>query len=414
MRYLGCILVILTFCSAPSVLASSRSITNADSHSAPLSATSYSIRSLADSLTANISDETAKARAIFSWIAHNVSYDVSCFGLNESADQVLLKRRAVCAGYANLFEALADSADIQSKTIRGEAKGIGPPAAMTPDGLLKHDWNAVYLDGKWHLLDCAWGAGRIDEYGRFVPRYDEHYFLTPPEQLIYDHLPEDPRWQLVPAPISRNEFIHRPIVKPAFFEYDLKLKSHTLHPIDTDGELLLTIEAPNDINITATIHHADTQLDTRHTFTQPTEDGYEIHVTFPHPGDYILRVHARRRGAASPFYDCAVEYNIHTIDANTQLFPKTYLSFQEWGCRLDRPLAGTFNLNTPMEFELHAPGAREVLIANTNNEVLTRFKPTADSIFAGSVAPDTGTIRLFGKFPGYTKYLALLEYSAAK
>ncbi|XP_062825690.1 kyphoscoliosis peptidase-like isoform X1 [Anolis carolinensis] len=82
---------------------------------------------------------------------------------------------AVCSGYARLFEKMCSIAGIRCKTITGTFE--------------RHTWNAVYIDGKWHLLDCTFGSGFVDD-GKFTFRYDELYFLTHPDLFEQDHTPD--------------------------------------------------------------------------------------------------------------------------------------------------------------------------------------------------------------------------------
>jgi transglutaminase/protease-like cytokinesis protein 3 len=198
---------------------------DAHARAAP-SAPCTSITSLASYLTAPARSDREEARALFTWIALNINYDVSRFGQPPDPDSVLAERRAVCAGYAALFKALAEAAGLEAEIVHGHAKGTGPQAAISADGLLTHDWNAVKIDGRWALLDCTWGAGRLNERKQFVKRFTDHYFLTPPELFIYDHLPLEDRWQLLQRPVTKSEFMARAWVQSAFFEHGLRLVSH--------------------------------------------------------------------------------------------------------------------------------------------------------------------------------------------
>jgi transglutaminase/protease-like cytokinesis protein 3 len=59
---------------------------------------------------------------------------------------------------------------------------------------------------------------------------DSEFFITDPEDHIYQHFPDDPKWQLLECPITLTEFINLPIVKSPFFNYGLKFVNH----YDTD------------------------------------------------------------------------------------------------------------------------------------------------------------------------------------
>jgi hypothetical protein len=52
--------------------------------------------------------------------------------------------------------------------------------------------------------------------------YDDHYFLTDPDEFIYEFFPLAPEWQLLKTrPISLQEFEQLPFVRSLFFKYGL-------------------------------------------------------------------------------------------------------------------------------------------------------------------------------------------------
>ena len=63
---------------------------------------------------------------IYRWISKNIRYHLAGYLREEardsSAETVLKKRRGVCAGYANLFAAMAKEAGLKVKVISGDAK----------------------------------------------------------------------------------------------------------------------------------------------------------------------------------------------------------------------------------------------------------------------------------------------------
>lgn len=44
-------------------------------------------------------------------------------------------------------------------------------------------------------------------------QYDEHYFLTEPEDFIQEFFPTKPEWQLLETPISQDDFEAQPLVR---------------------------------------------------------------------------------------------------------------------------------------------------------------------------------------------------------
>lgn len=56
-------------------------------------------------------------------------------------------------------------------------------------------------------------------------RRDDFFFLTDPEHFIETHWPEDPRWQLLQPPVSREDFEQRVFKTSEFFRLQLSLLS---------------------------------------------------------------------------------------------------------------------------------------------------------------------------------------------
>ena len=86
---------------------------------------------LATQLTSPFPSQTDKARAIFTWLHHNIDYDVvAFFGNNVQGStpaSTLNTGLAVCEGYAGLYAALATKAGMESIVVGGHGKGELPP-----------------------------------------------------------------------------------------------------------------------------------------------------------------------------------------------------------------------------------------------------------------------------------------------
>ncbi|MBM3415221.1 MAG: hypothetical protein FJY20_01990 [Bacteroidetes bacterium] len=193
---------------------------------------------LAKKLTAGLNSDHQKVKAIFQWITDNIAYTTftkhqrknkypvpepddegPLKPLNERVAETVLRRRtAFCDGYAKLFKVLCGHAGIRSEIISGYARG-----AFGRGGLkfgVNHNWNAVFLEDKWQLLDVTWASGYINlRDGEFVRDYNDRYFLTAPEVFIKDHYPDDPRWTLLPDDKVPDEFRHSPFRQKAFAKY---------------------------------------------------------------------------------------------------------------------------------------------------------------------------------------------------
>jgi uncharacterized protein (TIGR03000 family) len=93
-----------------------------------------------------------------------------------------------------------------------------------------HAWNAVKLDGEWHLVDATWGAGGIKDK-QFVKKFKDYYFLAPINDnavLIGVRVPENAEvWidgQKTSQTGSFREFTTPPLESGQKFIYDIKAR----------------------------------------------------------------------------------------------------------------------------------------------------------------------------------------------
>ena len=158
-----------------------------------------SLPQLAQQLTSPFPSLTDKARAIFTWLHHNVRYDVDSFfagNVRPSTPQSTLQSGlAVCEGYAALFTNLATHAGLESVVISGHGKGYGytplAPGSPLPPYNAGHAWNAVRIDdGEWKLLDATWGAGHVQGKGQpYIAKFTPQYFTMSNEEFGIKHFP---------------------------------------------------------------------------------------------------------------------------------------------------------------------------------------------------------------------------------
>jgi hypothetical protein len=172
-----------------------------------------SIAALGAFIAAHEPDPFQRAKAVHDWIADRVAYDGVARRTQkfppQDAQTVFRTRKAVCAGYARLFTALARAAGLEAAYVLGDARDPG----LRPEGEA-HAWNTVKIAGSWHLVDVTWDSGYLDG-DAFVKQYRTSYFLTPPEIFGVDHYPRDAHWQLRAPPITRGAFLRQPLDRAA-------------------------------------------------------------------------------------------------------------------------------------------------------------------------------------------------------
>ncbi|KAH7380231.1 hypothetical protein DE146DRAFT_749158 [Phaeosphaeria sp. MPI-PUGE-AT-0046c] len=158
---------------------------------------------LAHQLCSPFPSSTDKARAIFTWLHHNVDYDVHSFFSGtispSTPERTITSGLAVCEGYAGLFAALALKAGLQALVVSGDGKGYGhtplEPGQPVPAFDSNHAWNAVCIDnGEWKLIDPCWGAGHLGcqmKNEGYVRKFNPSEFTKSNIDFGTKHFPSD-------------------------------------------------------------------------------------------------------------------------------------------------------------------------------------------------------------------------------
>jgi len=382
--------------------------------SAPSSVTN-SIQSLSVYLVKPARSDVEKTRAIFRWMAANITYDVAGYlsgktGDN-SAEGTLKSRKSVCAGYGNLFEALASAAGLEVVVISGYARGTGYIPGQEIPAAPNHDWNAVKIDGRWQLLDATWGAGHM--VGReYIHEFDDFYFLTPPEQLIFDHFPDDPKWQLLSRPVTKKEFNSRPKVWSDFFRYGIEFAGYPEINILADGVATLAYNCPPDIIFSTAVLRNNVEQDESLTFIEKVKDGVQIHCLFPEKGSYLLYIFAKHKSDPDEYRSVAA-YAVtnRTVRSGRIGFPATFESYAMHDAVLVTPLEKYLPLGHTVNFQIYVPGASKVAVVA--GDEWTHLKQIGDK-FIGEVRITHRSVQVFALFSANESYDGLLEYEGVK
>ncbi|MBF8266880.1 MAG: TGc protein [Dehalococcoidia bacterium] len=330
-----------------------------------------SIKALASYLVSPAQDDFEKARAIYRWVTGNISYDFAAYLSksygDQSAEAVLKRRTGVCGGYANLFQALGKAAGLQVEVVEGLSKGYGYVNNQL-DKEPNHAWNAAHVNGLWYLVDSTWGSGTITEAKEFERRFDDYYFLVLPQQLIYTHIPTDPRWQLLTSPVTQEQFLALPRVWPRFFESGLGLLSHRSAIIQTSREVDVTLSVPPTTLLIASLHRGGVTLADSLTFVQPTADGYLVRAVFPEAGEYALTIYTKLVGEEGAYFS-TLEYTVNVVegDLGHPGFPRVWPAFFENQIGFVSHSGGTISVARELVLTLSAP-VDVLILANLSRD----------------------------------------------
>ncbi len=141
------------------------------------------IRDYAKYITFGLSTDTEKAKKIYEFLVNGDTngqftytyyYDIYPGYLDESYTPIfqpshfIIRRKGVCNDFAELFAALCRSLGMNVKKKSGRDS--------SDNG---HEWNLIYLDGKWNRLDATWANGnpsKYKTYAEFYPEFDAGKF----------------------------------------------------------------------------------------------------------------------------------------------------------------------------------------------------------------------------------------------
>jgi len=371
-----------------------------------------SFKSLGTWLTGPCRTDDEKARALYRWITQNIDYDVNALlsggPMSGNAETALRTRKGVCEGYAGLFMELAKVSGLKAAKISGFAKGYGYAAGRALDRTPNHSWNAVSIDGHWRLLDCTWGAGYIGDDRTFHRAFDPHFFLTPPGEFIYDHLPENQEWQLLDHPISRQEYEQAVYVKPGFFALGLSLGDNTAGTLRAKGEIVLRLGTTQPVAGVATLFKGERATDDRYAFVQNELNALVLRVTPPDTGELTLRVFARSQ-ADTGMYAWMMDYKIQSAQRPRAFppYPRKYTAFDVRNARLLEPIPGLLPAGSVQHFRLKIPWAEKAAVIV--NEYWTYLDRDGEDL-TGDVPIKPGSVTVCAQFPGEEDWETLLDF----
>ena len=202
-----------------------------DSHARKATeATEKDISTLANYLSQKAHTDIDKARAIYVWLTDNIVYDDAGYNSERYGDNsalgVLRKRKGVCGGFSNLFQALGEEMGLDIKRVVGYAKGYGYVKGRRFADT-DHAWNLIKLKGHWRVFDATWGQGSgTNVKGKLVSKkkFNDYWFNVDPYKSIFTHLPEELDLTYVTPTINLKAFESLANIDDSYFKLGFKAK----------------------------------------------------------------------------------------------------------------------------------------------------------------------------------------------
>jgi transglutaminase/protease-like cytokinesis protein 3 len=206
-----------------------------------------SYEELSAKIKTDFTTDEDRARAAFAWIAMNVEYKTK--GVNkiqkirftytseedlqtqkdqfrkDLALETIKSRKALCEGYATLYQEICGLLNLECVLISGTAKRFISEIGKSnlPSN---HAWNAVKINGRWQLVDITWAAGSVDfAKMEFLKQYTPAYFDSDPKEFAMKHYPDNQEWLLLDTSFTREEFTLQPAIFNEFIGKGYKIIS---------------------------------------------------------------------------------------------------------------------------------------------------------------------------------------------
>jgi len=228
-----------------------------------------SAEALASQIQKDFRSDRERVRAIYTWLATNIRYDMDEYLNGErlikfkyrtqqelrekqqaireySITNTLNDNMAVCEGFAQTFKKVCELMGIRSLFIEGHSK-VGVNDIGRNPTIGDHAWNAVKIDNQWHLVDVTWASGSANG-NVWKQQFNDFYFFTKPEDFVKNHLPSTPGLSFSNSEPSKKAFFAAPIYSRGYFRANLALLSPlsgTL-TVATNALIEFTIEQPTE------------------------------------------------------------------------------------------------------------------------------------------------------------------------
>ena len=261
-------------------------------------------------------------------------------------------------------------------------------------------------------------------------QYDEHYFLTDPDEFIQEFWTADRDWQLLEKPITLEEFENLPFVRSIFFHYNLEFNEKLPAVLNTDnkGGIELRLNVPDEMVDDIVFHYqlrfADRERRNdieykgikieRFVFHSMSDSTALFSVHVPIPASYFLEIFTYKindshkisedpHTTMSPFkMKCATKFKIICEELIGKMHPLPNCATGEWGPNKAKRhfnllakthQSGVINVENEVEIKFQMSRPLNFLcklrLNNVEDGLLERFvtNSSTDSTFTVKVSP---------------------------
>ncbi len=254
-----------------------------------------------------------------------VSYDAKNFWANTIPDQswqnVLKTKTAVCEGYANLFLRYMNELEVSAQKVSGYARGVGTDISSENPMDSNHAWNIVKIDDCWYLVDCTWDSGYMNGK-KSEQKYNTEWLFLKPEHFVYTHFPDDGKNQLIQPPLSVTEFSSLPDFRPKLFELTGEDFSSVKKINNVDSCFVKEYKVKDDWILTYQVNAIGGTVVNNAVWTEKKDGIIKTEMQFPSSGSYKVTVYYMKQGGRSG-QSCG-QFLVEASEASSIKYPNVY------------------------------------------------------------------------------------------
>jgi transglutaminase/protease-like cytokinesis protein 3 len=278
----------------------------------------YNTKDLANLITKDFIEQDEKARAIYTWIALNIKYDLQVLinppdinnylkKTDEEKEEfkkhikdgiaayLLRKGKGICYEYATLFKELCKLVELDCQIVRGAGK-TGILNLDSIPNYINHSWNAVKIGNKWKLVDVTWASGYYDEKSKnIIHNFNDFFFFTPPKIFAQSHFPVDPKWLLTTK--TKNSFDESPILYDTYFQRNLRIKKPKKGIISKGRNDIIKFVIINSGNDSISFKFGN-EMSIRNTVPKINNEVYVYEIDYRYTNDTFLTLYVGEKRLA--------------------------------------------------------------------------------------------------------------------
>jgi len=310
-------------------------------------------------------------RSIYRFVCELLDY--KDFKDSKFTTLIVNSKQAMCEGFSDIFVKLCDEAKIFSIKIHGKSKNLNGVVYENTG----HCWNAVFVGNYFFPLDVTWS------WGTGSKKFDNHWWLSYPEDFIMTHFPdsEHPQLQFLQQQINETLWRKSVFIPIGSQRKGIGILSHIVQEVVFSSQKHAVIELKND-NCSQLVMELFTagkrefkivngvkrkvrnvvRENERYLLYQNSISLKKtiIRMTFPQKNqNYLFKIN--KKGGLQK-YSYLFKYEVTNNSIDTSMFPQLTNFHQNNNCFLHYPLEGYLSRNKSYLVKILVPHAIDVVL----------------------------------------------------